>query len=216
MFFNYFTFKVDLIILMKSTIYLAVIILLFYSCTPKIYQFNPTPLTISKDDSVFITWKVRGKATLIVHNKEPEISYVDSNTKVKYEEFTLVVTKKKKEVKSKKQITVVLKNSTDVILFNAILKGDTLIAAGTNNEETWNDKFVIGKVASASNRSMIVSHADKKSMLDSSGSYSDAFEGTPVKGKWEFRSLLTTAEKEDMSLAPANLRISVTIKYKNL
>ena len=200
---------------MKLTTYTIIVSFLLYSCTPRIYQFDPKPHTITKDDSVFVTWKVRGKPTLIVHDKVPETSSLESNNgRIYYKEFTLVVTKNGKDSSLMKQVTVIPKESSDIIVFNTILKGDTLIAAGINNNETWNNNFQIGLIGSASNRPLIVTHANKQAKLDSMGTYSNIFEGTSVSGEWAFRSLLTTQEKNDPFLAPASLRIKVTIKYK--
>ncbi len=198
---------------LKSASFFIWLIFICFSCAPKIIRFDATPLTISKDDSVFVTWKVKGKPVLIQHDKMPAES---SNAPGMYfKEFTLVVQKNKKEVKRKKQITVLPGESKDVIIFNTILNGDTLIAKGISNPELWNNKFQILSVASASGRPIFAMHENKNAVLNASGIFSKAFEGTPVGGYWELKSLLTAQEKKDMSLAPATLRINITIQYKS-
>jgi len=149
---------------------------------------------------------------LIEHDKIPADS---SNASGMYfKEFTLVVQKNKKEVKRKKQITVLPRESKDVIIFNTILNGDTLIAKGISNPELWNNKFQVSSVASASGRLIFAMHENKTAILNALGTFSKAFEGTRVSGYWELKSLLTPEEKKDMSLAPATLRINITIQYK--
>ncbi|MEO8861701.1 MAG: hypothetical protein ABI358_09770 [Ginsengibacter sp.] len=199
--------------LLKPASFFVWLIFLCFSCAPKIIRFDATPLTISKDDSVLVTWKVQGKPVLIEHDKMPMDS---SNAPGMYfKEFTLVVQKNKKEVKRKKQIIVLPGESKDVIIFNTTLNGDTLIAKGISNPELWNNKFQISSVASASGRPIFATHENKTASLNASGILSKAFEGTPVSGYWELKSLLTPQEKKDMSLAPATLRINIIIQYKS-
>ena len=142
---------------MKSKGFILFIILLLCSCGPRIFDFNLRPLTITRNDSVLVSWHVRGKPVLIVHDKQLSNSSTDT---LFYKEFTLVVTKDSKEIKSKKQIVVLPKMSTEIIVFNTILKGDTLVAEGVTNDEFWNKNVLISLISSASNRKLIVTHAD--------------------------------------------------------
>ena len=200
-------------ILFRPEYFAVWLIFLCFSCAPKIIKFDVTPLTISKDDSVFVTWKVRGKPILIEHDKTP----LDSSnpTGMYFKEFTLVAQKNNKEAKQKKQVTVLPAESKDVIIFNTILNGDTLIAKGISNPELWNNNFQVSSIASASGRPIFAMHENKTAVLNASGIFSGAFEGTPVSGYWELKSLLTPKEKKDMSLAPATLRINITVQYKS-
>jgi hypothetical protein len=69
-------------------------------------------------------------------------------------------------------------------------------------------------VSSASERQIIVNHSNIKVELDKEGTPNNGLEGTPVEGFWEFRSLLTDTEKNDLSNAPEKLKIKTIIQYK--
>lgn len=184
--------------------------ILFYSCLPKpvINSFTVTPLTITVEDTVKVNWDVKGKPTLLVHQK------VAADSGVKYLELTLVVEKGAKEVNRPVQVTVVPTNSTTQIIFSTDLKGDTLIAADDKNPDKWGNRLEILSVSSASARQLIVWHANKTAVLDKAGTLSTAFEGTPVEGRWVFKSQLTADEKKGTVTPPATLEINATIRYK--
>ncbi len=197
---------------MKSAFYFAVIAysIFFSGCAgkPVIHSFTVRPLTITADDTVKVNWDVKGTPTLLVHEKET------ADSAIKTLEITLVATKGDKEVNRPVQVTVVPKNTATQITFSTSLSGDTLVAAGNKNPEKWGDRFEILSVSSASNRTLIVSHANRTAVLDSTGVLSAAFAGTPVEGRWVLKYVLTAAEKKDMSTAPETLQLNTTIQYK--
>jgi hypothetical protein len=177
------------------------------SCTPRIYSFTALPATITKDDSVKINWKVRGKPSLLFHEK----NNVD-NEGTKFLEYTLVVRKKGIDSSRMIQVIVLPGVSSDMIVFATTRNRDTLIADGIKNEQRWPDQFHIVSVASASNRDLEVTHSGKTAKLDAVGTPTGIFEGTTVKGTWELRSLLSETEKKDIRTAPSTLRIKIIIK----
>lgn len=188
-----------------------------YSCSPVIRSFTVQPLTITSEDSVKVNWDVRGKPTLLVHENivPPDPANLGpSDAGKKFLELTLVVQKRSKEQRRIVQVAVLPKLSTDEIVFRTDLRGDTLVAAGDKNSERWGDKFEIASVSSGSGRQLFVWHANKTVVLDKNGAPSNALMGTPVAGRWEIRSLLTDAEKKDMSTAPETLRLNATIQSK--
>jgi hypothetical protein len=148
----------------------------------------------------------------LVHEKLPTEDPANLSP-AKLLEFTLVVQKQKKEVRQKVQVVILPKESTNEIIFPTYLRGDTLIASGDKNQERWGDKFSILTVNSGSGRQLVVKHANKIANLDKNGSPSNDLKGTPIAGVWEIRSMLTEADKKDMSSAPATLRIIATIQY---
>jgi len=180
-----------------------------YSCGAQIHSFTVEPLTKTAADSLIIKWDVSGDATLLYREKP-----VPGDSASKYLEFTLVVQKGGKEVNRFIQVKVLPDESTDEIVFPTNLSGDTLVAAGEKNILRWGNMFQILSVASASGRKLTVKHSDKTVELDKDGSPSSGLEGTPVEGYWEFRSLLTDTEKNDLSNAPEKLKIKTTIQYK--
>ncbi|MCW3106843.1 MAG: hypothetical protein JWQ09_1349 [Segetibacter sp.] len=163
---------------------------------------------MTADDTLKVNWDVKGKPTLLVHESE----LPDSGGKVL--EMKLVVEKGGKEVNRIVQVEVLPKNSTTSITFNTELQGDTLVAEDDKNPGVWGDSFEIFSVSNASNRPLTVSHANRTASLDKAGTPSNAFAGTPVEGRWVFKSLLTPAEKADHSLLPERLQINTTITYK--
>jgi hypothetical protein len=52
----------------KTSTYLWLSILLLVSCHPRIYEFNVDPISIGPNDSVRVNWKVKGTASLQIHN----------------------------------------------------------------------------------------------------------------------------------------------------
>ena len=182
------------------------------SCAPKIRSFIVAPVTISGNDTVRVNWKVSGHPTLLVHPKTVGNS-PDSIT-AKYLEFTLVVEKGGKEAKRMVQVIQLPEASIDSVVCRTDLHGDTLVAACTKNFVRWGDKFMLAYIRSGSHRPLTVSHDGKKTQLDKNGTPSNAFDGSPVNGKWEISSLLTNAEKADMSTAPEKLSVIISVQYK--
>lgn len=180
-----------------------------YSCGPKIYFFKVEPETVTSTDSLKINWDVSGEPTLLIHEK-----YASDDSTIKLMELTLVVQKGDKEIKQFVQVNIVQNVGTNEIIFPTILSGDTLIAAGENNIEKWGKLFEVISVASISNRELIVKHANKTTILDKEGTFSDNFLDTPIEGYWEIRSLVSESEKEDLESLPEDLSINVKYKYK--
>jgi hypothetical protein len=163
---------------------------------------------MTADDTLKINWDVKGTPTLLVH----EAQLPDSAGKIL--EMKLVVEKGGKEVNKVVQVEVLPKNSTTSIAFSTELRGDTLVAEDDKNPGVWGDRFEILSVSNASNRPLTVTHSNRTASLDKAGSPSNAFAGTPVEGRWSFKSMLTAAEKADHSLLPERLQINTIITYK--
>jgi len=174
-----------------------------------IYKFNVEPLTIGLGDSIRTNWQVRGEATLLIHDRR----IPDADTNVRLRELTLVVQKNGKEVSQKVQVTVLPNGATDRIVFRTALHGDTLVAAGYNNALRWGDAFVIRTTKNTSGRQLEIRHAGKVLHCDDGNPPDTTFSSTPVKGEWEFRSLLSPAEKSNHQLAPERLAIQITVQH---
>lgn len=180
--------------------------LLFASCGPSIRSFTVDQQTVTSTDSIKVNWDVSGKPTLLIHENAP-------GGPGKYVELTLVAQKNGKEARQFIQVIVLPPESVDTIVFPVtVLHGDTLIAAGEKNVSRWGDHFQLGSVASASGRPMWVTHGGKTALLD--GADTVTFRGISNSGPWEFRTLLTDAEKRDHGLTPAALRLRTTILYR--
>jgi hypothetical protein len=184
------------------------------SCKPVIKSFKVTThdttqvRRMTADDTLLVNWNVKGKPALLVHETES----IDSGTRIL--EMKLVVEKGGKEINRVVQVEVLPKTSTTSITFATELRGDTLVAEDDKNPGVWGDRFEISSVSNASNRLLTVTHASRTASLDKTGTPSNAFAGTPVEGRWVFKSLLTPAEKADHSLLPERLQINSTITYK--
>ncbi|MVM35464.1 hypothetical protein GO755_35915 [Spirosoma sp. HMF4905] len=179
------------------------------SCKPRIYSFTANPRTIGPNDSIQVNWKTRGMATLLIHDRPMP----GPDTTSRLRELTLVVQKNGHEISKMIQVAVLPNGITDKIVFKTVLHGDTLIAAGVNNPLRWGDAFDIRTVQEGSGRSLTVLHAGHILHLEPSSEPNKALLGTPVKGNWEFRSLLTPAEKADHRLAPDRLSILITVQH---
>ena len=163
---------------------------------------------MTSGDTLKVNWNVKGTPTLLLYETE----LPDSGGKII--EMKLVVEKGGKEVNQIVQVEMLPKNSTTTITFSTELRGDTLVAEDDKNPGVWGDRFEILSVSNASNRPMTVTHANRTALLDKSGTPSNAFAGTPVEGRWTFKSLLTAAEKADHSSLPETLKINTVITYK--
>lgn len=184
-------------------------LVIFYSCAPKITSFTALPPTITKGDSITLKWKIKGKPTLLFDQRKITRPGNDS---LEVLEFTLSVEKNKKEKHMKRQISVLPPRSMDkVVLATTDLKEDTLIATGIKDSVLWAN-FEIISLSSASNRSLIVVHNDQRSVLDSSGIISYAWEGSKYSGEWKIMAILNDAEKKDSTIIPAQLTIKAIIR----
>jgi hypothetical protein len=195
----------------KTKVWLIIVsAAMFWSCQPKIYDFQAIPLTVGANDSIVLNWKVKGDPKLIVHDQK--LTGADSGIVLR--EFTLVVQKKDKEIARKIQVRILPDEAKTRIVFKTKLNGDTLVAAGINNIERWGDAFVIKNISSALERTIRVAHENKVTTLVPGAHNDTRLEGTTVKGYWEFRSLLTADERANHSLAPDRLSIQITVKHK--
>jgi len=190
-------------------ILLIVAAYVFNSCGPAIKSFTADPVTVTSKDSVQLHWKVRGTPTLL-YFEDP----VTDSLLPHYLHFNLVVNKGGKELARPLTVIVLPKKSGNIILFNTVLHGDTLIAKGTKNPERWGTNFEIMSVATGCKRKLTVTHAGITVDVDEDGTFSNLFAATPVEGDWEFRSMMTDAEKMDHTIAPGALRIQINIQRK--
>jgi len=185
------------------------LVLIFYSCAPKITSFTALPAAITKGDSVMLNWKIKGTPTLMYDQRK--ISR-PGNDSLEVLEFTLSVEKGKKEKHIKRQISLLPNESTDnVVLATNDVKGDTLIAEGIKDTALWSS-FEVISVSSASHRNLLVMHDNTQASLDSLGNPSDAWEGAPYAGTWKIMTLLTEAEKKDATIIPGQLEIKAFIR----
>lgn len=185
------------------------LVLIFYSCAPKITSFTASPAAITKGDSVMLNWKIKGTPTLMFDQRK--ISH-PGNDSLEVLEFTLSVEKGKKEKHIKRQISVLPNESMDkVVLATTDVKGDTLIAGGIKDTALWSN-FEVISVSSTSRRNLFVMHDNIQATLDSLGTTSNAWEGTRYAGTWKIMTLLTEAEKKDATIIPGQLEIKALIR----
>jgi hypothetical protein len=198
-----------------ATYLIAFISITCNHCKPAIDSFTVKPLTITNNDSVSINYQTKGTPTLIFHeNMIVEDSVKPGEIPIKYLEFTLVARKSNKEVRRMIQVMELPNESSTEIAFLTTLHGDTLVAAGEKNSLRWSDKFTILTIAPGSDRNLTVRHEGKVIQLEKNGSPSNEMKGSPVKGYWEIRSILTKAEKADPVNVPELLWINAVIQYK--
>jgi hypothetical protein len=182
----------------------------FSACQPLIYDFTVTPFTAGAQDSIFIKYKVRGDATLVLH--DDVLSGADSAKHLK--EFTLVVRNHGKEISRKIQVVIINKGASDRIVFTTALHGNSIVAKGVKDTLRWGKEFVVNTVTNTSGRALDIRHAGKSLQLKNKQSPSAALAGSPVNGDWEFVSVLTAAEQADHSLLPDRLGITITVTHR--
>ncbi len=185
------------------------------ACGPVVRSFTAYPQRITAHDSVRVNWAIRGTPTMLVSQRSDSTDLAPGEAAPHFMELTLVAQKKRKESRRVTQIRIVPDVSTEEIVFIAELHGDTLVAAGTKNEQDWGPIFELGEITSPSGRQLTVTHAGKTAMLLPTAPTSLAFKRLPVGGSWVLHSLLTAAERADHRTAPTRLRIMATIIHKN-
>ena len=238
--------------------YLYLSFLLLISCHPRIYEFNVDPRSIGPNDSVRVDWKVKGAASLQIHNynypgsgngKLPGQTLLitqhgtttpfplpadstlqiplaasedfltlrkkpDSNAGDMLRYITLVVTSNGKDSSRVVQVEVRGDSASDEIGFRVTIRGDSLVAAGTNNPVRWGDNFYILSVVNPGNHKLTITHSGITRQLPPGNQPDESFKGTTVKGDWSFTSPMTTEETNDHRLIPNFLKIVITIEHR--
>jgi hypothetical protein len=183
-----------------------ILLLLFGGCKPQIYEFTVTPLVIGPRDSIKVSWKAKGTASLMINDR---LMGKDTTYRI----ITLVVKRNGRELPRHGQVQVLNEGGKDIISFRTRFSGNTLVAAGTKDTARWGARFNVGTVSNASGRSLDVSHEGRTLHLGSGTDPSEAFSGTSVKGPWELRSSLTATERADSTKLPHSLSILITVKH---
>jgi hypothetical protein len=193
-------------------IVLFALTLVLGSCGNKIISFNVTPRSIAPWDTVWITYKARGNAILLVRDGLP-----DTARKQFTRHYKLVIPQKQGDDISRPiDVTVFQGEATDQLAINKIqVKGDTLIAGVVNDTIRWSGPFLCRTIKNTSGRTLEVRHAGK-TLAGLAPGETDAltFEDTAVSGPWELRTLKTTLEKADSTRLPHNLTLLITLKHQ--
>jgi hypothetical protein len=182
------------------------------SCGPKIFYFKSDQYSVTANDSVRLTWSVRGVPTLLVYTDTADAGEL----KPEYRHYDLVVRKNAKEIMKSVLITVLQVKSMDDIVFSTIRKGDSVIASGIKDTVRWGTYFKLETIASASGRPLTVTHGGKTVLIDKNGNPSAAFCGIANSGPWVISSHLTDSEKKDTTTIPARLKIHTVIVHQKL
>jgi hypothetical protein len=183
------------------------------SCAPKIKSFIARPYTtITAEDSVQLTWKVRGKPTLLVY-EDPGGD--DENPAKHYLSYKLVVQKGKKEVSYPiLSLTVLPDTSIDYIIINTIRVGDSAVANAVRDSSQWGNHFVLAGLSSASGRPITVTHVRNSVILSANGGMSSGLNGLSNSGAWQLSTVLSAEEKMDSTRIPGRLSIKTIIVHK--
>ena len=128
--------------------------------------------------------------------------------------LTLVATLHGKEAISTIQIEIRADSASDEIGFSPKPKGDSLIAADTNNMVRWGNNFEILTVSVGEDKALLVTHSNITRMLNPGDKPDEGFKGTPVEGYWSFSRLMTPEEKNGSQRFPHMLKINITIKHR--
>ena len=196
--------------------YQAGIFLLLYvlchSCAPKVFSFQASPCTtITREDSLRFTWRVRGTPTLLFYTEDADD---DENPGKQYFFYKLVAQKKGKEaVFPTLGITLLRDTAIDNIYINTTRSGDSAVAIGNKDSAAWGTHFLLESVVSLSHRSLTVIHGGKTIELDADGHSSAGLKGLCNSGPWTIRTLLSAAEKKDTTLIPGRLQVKTIVIY---
>ncbi len=183
---------------------LLILALLFCACKPKIYEFHVDPLVIWPDDSIKVSWKARGDATLMVNDRR-----LSKDTT--YRIFTLGFPGQ--EGGQHIMVTILNEGGLDKIIFKDHFHGDSLVASGIKNVARWGDRFGVGTVSNPGPYPLDIYHEGRILHLDTGKTDHSLLSGTAVRGSWELRTRLTPAQRADSTRLPANLSIIISVKH---
>ncbi|HEY2648575.1 MAG TPA: hypothetical protein VGI38_05255 [Puia sp.] len=181
------------------------------SCSPKIYSFSANPKIITENDSVHLSWNVRGTPGITYHQKKVRYLGADS---LQLLQFILISTAGARVTSPTiLEIPVLPKLYRDILIFPVVSRhGDTLMANGIRDSMYLN--FKIESMASVNDRKMLVQHDVYQTMLYDSSKKSKSLQGLDYAGPWILQSLLTPDERANPKLVPDHLMIAVFIKPK--
>jgi len=188
---------------------------LCYSCSPKVISFGVQPCAhITKEDSVRLTWRVRGKPVLLFYTED---AGDDENPGKQYLTYKMVAQKGSKEATYPPLVlTLHTDTSIDNIIINTRRSGDSAIATGIRDISEWSTHFLLDSLSSPRHRALTVLHAGNTIELSADGRKHAAPPGLTNSGEWEIRTLLSDAEKKDSSLIPPRLLVkTIIIHTKN-
>jgi ribosomal protein S8E len=164
----------------------------------------PPVFHLAADSTLIIPVAASGSVSI---SKKPD-GIIDD--RLRY--ITLVAVKKKNQTDSVIQVAVRPDNAPDVIAFRPFVRGDSLIASGTNDSVRWGKRAMIVTVSNSGTRILDISHEGINRTLNPEAVPDPSFKDTLVKGFWSFRTLMTPAEKADTSRKPKIIKLNITIK----
>jgi hypothetical protein len=165
-----------------------------------------TPIVLHANSGIQLPLPARDSLTIL---KQPDAYAADI---LRY--VAVVATLRGKETDSVVQVEVRVDSATAQIAFAPVIIGDSLVASGINDTVRWGGIFSILTVAAGSSRSLSVTHAGVTRVLNPAQAPDTAFQGSPIGGAWSINSPLSADEKDDHSLIPRFLRITITIKHR--
>jgi hypothetical protein len=200
----------DTAIVRQHRLIILLSLCLLFSCGPRVFFFQARPCTtITEEDSVKFTWKVRGTPTLLHYQEDAD---EPDNPGKRYQYYKLVAKKGKKEAAFPTLgLTVLPESSIDYIQINTSRRGDSVVAFAVRDTLEWGFHFILDQVSSGSGRPMTVTHLGRTGMLDGEGNPSNVLKGLRNSGPWEFSSPLSEEEKKDSTRIPGKLRIKTVI-----
>jgi hypothetical protein len=185
------------------------------SCKPRIFFFDASPRTVTSKDSVTLTWKIRGKPTMLYDQKKIASTQGDS---INILEFTLVAEKSNKPpAHLERQVTLLgaVNIETMVIRVEKLNStGDTAIATGITDTSLWKGVSV-NTVSANLSRVQLVQHNGHQAFLSDTMEKNRSWQGDPYMGRWTVIFPLTTEEKNNHSLIPSRIPFRVAIFRNN-
>jgi hypothetical protein len=160
---------------------------LFLGCAPKIIAFNVQPRRICAEDTVRITWKVRGIPHFLAVRRSEELTDI-----IRY---TIVAQSHGKTAFSSMEVITISPQVARVFGPETVPLGtDSLVARDSARAAVWHDLVRVGEVISDSGRVLRVRHAGREGTIGPGRAASRVWEGLPVSGVWEIFSGLQLGE----------------------
>ena len=178
------------------------------SCQPKVLVFTAEPREATTTDSIHLSWKTRGKASMVVYQK-PIYRQPDTLQAL---EFFLTATKwGKTSAQEPRQITIRPAVTRDALGLNLTKQeGDSLVYSTT--KDTSYARFELLSLTAASGRGVTVAHLGRQ--CSGPGPALACMQGLPYTGYWELRTKITAGEQQDRHTIPNSYTLTATITPK--
>jgi hypothetical protein len=187
-------------------------------CHPQIVRFEAAPQRLCANRSTRLEWEVKGSADLAARPPVAGTGKVSSSGSKPFAiaettTFTLTAERFGSSKVAEQEIEAFSVGGTKSLLGRTSCEAGAIVAVATLPANEWDDLARVDTVRIVGARTIMVSHADRKTTLGPKARRSEEFRGAPVAGEWILRAPLLPDEVcgNPEHHPPATLGLTVTI-----